>query len=145
MAGQSITSANAIYMLSIASLYGAPQQLQGFAADDIFDTGSINPAEVIMGVDGKLSAGFVPVAIPQNIMLMANSASIDLFDNWYQAQYIARDIYFAQATIVLPSIGKQYTMTNGVLQGYAPIPDAKKVLQARRFSIVWESVVGASS
>ena len=31
-------------------------------------------------------------------------------------------------------------MNNGVLSGYKPISDAKKVLQPRKFSITWESV-----
>ena len=55
----SITSANAIFLLSISGLYSVPQQLQGFAADDIFDVSGVSPGEVMMGVDGKLSGGFV--------------------------------------------------------------------------------------
>lgn len=140
---RSITSTNAIYLLSIAGLYTVPQALQGYAADDIFDTAVINPAEVSMGLDGKLSAGFVPVAIAQTITLQADSDSNLLFDAWFAAQQAAREIYFANGIVRLPAIGRSYVLTNGVLNSYAPIADAKKTLQPRKFGITWEALVGA--
>lgn len=143
MSNPSITSTNAIYLLSIAGLFTVPQALQGFSADDIFDTSDINPAEVSMGLDGKLSAGWVPVAIVQSISLQANSDSATLFDAWFTAQQAAREVYFANAIVRLPSIGRSYAMTRGVLTSYSPIAAAKKMLQPRKFSITWESSIGA--
>lgn len=136
----SITSANAVFMLSIPSLYVVPQQLQGFSADDIFSTDPLESAEVSMGVDGHLAAGFVYVPIKQNIMLMADSASNDIFDNWWTAQQQIKDLYFANALVTLTSISKKYTMTRGVLTTFPPLPDAGKTLKMRRFGITWESV-----
>lgn len=136
----SITSANAIYQLSIVLVYPIPQQLQGFSTDDIFGTDPLESAQVQMGVDGVLSAGFVFVEVKQNITLQADSPSNDVFDNWYAAQQLIKDTYRATGLIMLTAIGKKWNMLNGVLTMYPPIPDAKKVLQPRRFGITWESV-----
>jgi hypothetical protein len=139
---KTITSANAVLMISIAGLYTTPQQIQGFATEDIFDTESITPSEKFMGLDGKLSAGYVPVAVKQTYTIQADSDSVNLFEAWFAAQQAAREVFFANAVIHLSSIDRSYALTNGVLDGYSPMSDAKKVLQPRKFSIVWESVVG---
>lgn len=139
----SITSANSIFMLTIPGLYAVPQQLQGFAAEDIFDTEDIDTSEEYMGADGKLSAGFIFVPVKQSVMLQADSASNALFEAWYAAEQAAREKFFAQAVVQIPSIKRTYLLKNGVLKGYKPIPDAKKVLQPRKFGFVWESVTGA--
>jgi hypothetical protein len=142
MANLSITSANAIFMLSVVGLYDTPQQLQGFAAEDIFDTPAIAPAETMMGVDGALSAGFVYVPIQQSIALMADSASNDLFEQWYAAQVAVSELFRCTGVIRIPSLGKSYQMANGVLTSYPTIADAKKVMQPRKYGITWESVTG---
>jgi hypothetical protein len=66
MAG-SITAANAIFQLYIPAVFSAPQQLQGFAADDIFDTENQELVQTQMGVDGLLSGGFVFIETKQTI------------------------------------------------------------------------------
>ena len=134
---KNITSANAIYMLGVAGLFTAPFQLQKFSADNIFTTDTIQSAEAVMGVDGWFTAGFVYVPIPQSIELMADSESAAVFDQWWQANKKGTTVFWAQATIQLPSIQTQYTMSRGTLTGYAPISDASKTLRARRFGITW--------
>lgn len=52
-----LTSANAVLLIGINSLYTTPQQIQGFATDDAFVTEVVTPVEMKMGVDGVLSAG----------------------------------------------------------------------------------------
>ena len=145
MAKKTLTAANAIIMLSISGLYSVAQQLQGFAAEDVFDADAIDTAETSMGVDGRLSAGLVLNPIKQGFTLQGDSDSIDLFDNWYLAQLAVKDLYWASGSVTLKSIGRKYTMTNGVLQNYKPISDAKKILQPRKFSLVWESVTVTAS
>jgi hypothetical protein len=138
--GRSITAADAVYMLSIETLYLVPQQLQEFSADDVFGTDPLENAEISMGVDGNMAAGFVFVPVRQSITLQGSSDSALVFDDWYAAEQALKTKLFCQAVIVLKSIGKKWTMNNGVLSTYPPIPDAKKVLQPRRFGITWESV-----
>lgn len=140
MAGPTITSANSILLLSIAGLYDIPQQLQGFAADDVFDTETLEPVETMMGVDGHLSGGWVPMPVKWNISLQADSASILVFENWYSAQQTAREVYIASAQVQLPSVRRKYAMVRGFLSSYPPTPAGKKVLQPRRFQITWESI-----
>lgn len=135
-----ITSANATIMLAIASVFPTPQQLQGFAADDIFNTDALSSAETLMGVDGRLSAGFVFVPIVQGYTLQADSDSNDLFDQWYQAQQTARELFPASGIVLLTSIGKKWQMNRGFLTTFPPIPDGGKYLKPRKYGITWESV-----
>jgi hypothetical protein len=140
---KTLTAANSIIMLTVSGLFLTPQQIQGFAADDIFDTEEIKPTEVVMGVDGKLSAGYVPTPLPQNFTIQADSNSNDFFEAWYQAMKTAKEVFFAGGIIQLPAIGRSYAMVNGVLSSYKPISDGKKILQPRKYQITWESVLGA--
>jgi hypothetical protein len=136
----SITSANAIIMLSVPGLFDSPQQLQGFAADDIFDAAAIKPAETSMGLDGRLSAGWIPVAVTQSYTLQADSPSVAFFEAIYNAQQAIRDIYRLSGLTVLSGIGISYNQVRGVLTNYTPMPSGKKMLMPRTFSIEWETV-----
>ncbi len=135
-----ITSASAILALSVDGVFPTPVQLQGFAVDDIYDTDAIDPAEVLMGVDGIMSAGFVFVPVKQNYNLQADSPSNFLFEQWYLQQQSVAEVFFANGIITLQSVGRVYVMSKGVLSGYKPAPDAKKVLQPRKYAITWNSV-----
>lgn len=134
-----LTTANSVFALAIASLYPVPQILQGYSTDDAFSTDDVTPAEVMMGVDGKLSGGFVPVPRVQTIMLQADSPSCVIFDDWNAAQESAREIYIANAIITLQGTGQKYALNRGIMTGYSPMPAAKKVLQPRKFVITFES------
>lgn len=143
MATNSITSANAVFLLVVSGLFPVPQQIQGFTADDAFAAEPINIAEVVKGIDGRLSAGFVHVLRPMTINLMADSPSGPLFDAWLAAQEAAQEIYWSNAEITLASINSKYVCTKGVLTGIPPMPGVKKTLQARQFTITWESIFRA--
>lgn len=137
---RTLTSANSVLTLAVSPIFPAPIRIQGFSTDDVTDMDAVTPKETMMGIDGRLSAGFVPVPITQNITLQADSPSVDFFEDWFTFEQQARETYFALGQLVLPSVGKVYAMTRGVLTGYAPIPAARKTLQPRRFSIIWERV-----
>ena len=134
-----ITSANAVFSLSVPDI-GIAANLPGFAADDIFDTESVEAGEVQLGVDGYLSTGFVFAIIKQSISLQADSPSNALFEAWYAAERAAIDKYRASATVTLKSIGRVYALNNGTLVTYSPMPDAKKVLSPRKFGLAWQSI-----
>src|SRR4051812_31282865 len=95
---RTLTGANAILTLSVAGLYDTPVQIQGFSADDVTDTGSIDTKETLMGVDGRLSAGWTAVPVTQTITLQADSLSNDFFENWRQAEAQIREAYIASGT-----------------------------------------------
>jgi hypothetical protein len=136
-AKRSLTSANAILLIGIVGLYDAPQQIQGFGTDDAFDVDALENAETAMGVDGKFSAGYVPRERKMSIVLQADSLSNDLFDNWNSASETARTIYWANGQLSIPSIRKKYTLSDGVLTSYKPLPGGKKILQPRTHVITW--------
>ena len=138
-----ITAANSIFMLSVATIFPAPIKLQGYGPDDAFDTASLPVGETQIGVDGILAGGFVYSAVEQDITLLASSASNALFDQWYQAMIQAQDAYSASATILLPGLGTKWTMTNGFLIDYMIIPNVKRLVQPRRHKIRWQSAVSA--
>lgn len=137
-----ITAANAKLTLAIPPLFSVPQQLQGFAADDVYDLDEIESVETLMGVDGTLSGGFVWKPQPQTIMLQADSPSCALFDTWYSNQVAAQATYVAAGVLTLPAIGLKFVQTVGYLTGYK-LPGAKKLIQPRRFRITWNIVLPA--
>lgn len=137
----SITAANAVVMLTLQPIFLSPYQLQQFAADNIFGTDPLDAAETSMGVDGRLTAGFVNVSTRQTFYLQADSPANDFFDQWYGRQKADQDTYIAGGTILLRSLGKKYTMVRGFLKSYQPLPNAAKVLQARQHTIEWQSAV----
>ena len=136
-----ITGANAIVTLQIPSLFPVPQQLQGFAADDIFDTDALESAETLMGVDGIMSAGFVFVPVNQHYSLQADSPSNFIFDTWWATQQLLQDLFLANAVVILPAIGTKWALTKGALVSYKPITDVKKLLQPRRHTIRWQTAI----
>lgn len=138
---QDITSANATIIVTCAGVLVAPAQLQGFAADDIYTTDPLEIAETMMGVDGGLSGGMVYNPVVQSFALMAGSPSTPVFDQIYTQSRANQAVYFLQASVKLLSIGMKFNMINGILVTYPMMPDAKKLLQSRKFTVRWESVV----
>lgn len=135
-----ITSANSVFTLIATSVFPVPQVLQGYAADDAFTTEAIQLADVTMGVDGRLSAGYVPNPTKVTISLQADSPSIVLFDAIIAATKVTRNVVYLDGHINLPSTGKQYVLTRGVLTSVSQLPDAKKVLQPHKYEITFEGV-----
>ena len=140
MADTTITSANSVFTIVIPGLFPAPVQLQGYASDKAFTTEAIDLAEVQMGVDGRMTAGFVPNPTKQTITLQADSPSKDIFTALIQAMKTAREVFYVSGSIALPSTGESFTLTRGILTNTKQIPDAQKVLQPMDFVITWESV-----
>lgn len=132
-----ITSASAVYMLSIPGVFGGPQQLQGFGVDDAFDAEAVDSAVVQTGVDGHGVAGWVPREVPQTITLIAASPSFVVFDSWIAAMDALYEIIYASAVISIPSIGRKYTCLQGALTRYPTMPAARRVLNQRAFTITW--------
>jgi len=143
MNNRTITAANSILLLSVQSVFPVPVQLQGFATDDVFDTEGVQSVETMMGVDGRLSAGFTPAPIVQNFSLQADSPSNDIIEAWYLAMQSLREAFVATGSITLPATRRAYVLRRGFLTNYMPTPAGKKVLQPRRFTITWEGITSA--
>lgn len=139
-----ITSANAIVMFSVSDVFDTPQQLQQFSADDIFSTEDQERNQTMMGVDGYQTGGKVFLAVVQTFNLMADSISMDIFEEWMRQEDVNVETYKAQATVQLPSLQQKWTCTNGIMVRAQRMPTAAKVLQPRHFVISWERVVEAA-
>lgn len=140
MNNRTLTAANAILMIGVQGLYSTPRRIQGFSADDVTGIDGIVQNETNMGVDGRLSGGFVFNAVNQNITLQADSESVDFFENWQQAERQQRESYIAFGSILLRATGKRYVMTRGFLTNASLMPAIRKTLQPRQFTITWEKV-----
>lgn len=140
MSDTTITSANSVFTIVIPGLFPAPVQLRGYASDKAFTTETIDLAEVQMGVDGRMTAGFMPNPTKQTITLQADSPSKDIFTGLIQAMKTAREVFYISGSIALPSTGESFTLTRGILTNVKQIPDAQKVLQPMDFMITWESI-----
>jgi hypothetical protein len=138
-----ITAANSVFLLTIPGLFPVPQLLAGYQADDAFSSDAAEVSENIIGVDGRKSAGWLPTLTDMTISLMPDSPSDGIFDAWDQAQRAIREIYFASAVIVLPSVGYSYLLTEGTLKSIQRVVTAKKTLQGRPFIINWGEITKA--
>ena len=135
-----LTAASAILLIGVDSIFTTPQQIQGFAADDVTDIETLDSAEISIGVDGNMSAGFVFVPVPQGITLQSDSPSNFIFDTWYGTQQQLKDLLFATGQLILPGLGTKWYFTKGALTGYKPAGDVKRIVQPRKFQITWQSM-----
>jgi hypothetical protein len=141
----SITSSNAIIQIGVAVIFPTPQQIQRFSTDDIYGVGQIKPNETKMGADGFQSAGKVWQSIPITYHIQSDSPSCDFFDQWKQSEDAQGDTYSANGSITLLGIGKKFTMSNGALTGFTPLPPAGTTLKERAFEVTWNRVFPAAA
>lgn len=138
-----ITSSNSVLNIGVAGLFPTPVQLQGFAQDDAYSMAAVETSENVIGVDGIKSSGFLPTLKTLEITLQADSPSIPFFESWFAAQESSQSQLPAFGTLFQPSVNLSYTLTNGTLRDYTPLAGAKKILQPRKFSIVFQGATGA--
>jgi hypothetical protein len=141
--GLTITSANSVFLLGVTGVFPTAQQLQGFAADAAFATADIDMAEVMKGVDGNMSYGWLPQMNVQTISLQADSSSGFLFETWVQAENAAKEKMPCFAILTIPGLQRVYTLSNGVLSRAVPHPKAGKTMMPRDFVITWDKIVPA--
>ena len=137
---RTLTSADCIFTISVDPLFPVALRIQGFSADDITGMDSQSPKETSMGVDGRLSAGFVPTPAVQNVTLQADSLSNDFFEAWATFERTFKRALVATGQIILPSVQKTFICARGFLTAYPPMPDAGKTLKPRRYGITWQDV-----
>lgn len=137
---KTITAANSVYTLTVVPILPVPFQLQGYAADAAFETEPVEAAETLMGVDGIMSAGYLPFITPQTITLQADSPSVEIFEQWLTAQKAVKELFFAFGSIALPSVGKSYILNRGVLKRITQAPPVRKTLQPMVYQLDWNDV-----
>lgn len=137
-----ITSSNSTLFLGVTSFFTVPQQIAGFATDDMYSMAAVDTKEIMLGADGILSAGWIPQIKILEITLQADSPSNTFFESVYAAEEAAKAPFFFFGNINQPAISRNYTLVNGAMKNYKPLADAKKVLQPRRFEIHFQVALG---
>ncbi|WP_046901579.1 phage tail fiber protein [Gluconobacter oxydans] len=138
-----ITSADAIYTLTVSSLWDAPITLENWGSDRGWEQEALEMAEFRMSLDGKLNKGYVPRAVVQSLALSAGSASIPYLEAIIAGQQQSMSIYTLGAELTLKSTGRKYTFTNGGLSSGTVAPNGGGTLEDRTFSLTWERVFPA--
>jgi hypothetical protein len=140
MAEKSITSANSKFTLTVIGFGLGPHVVQGYSADAAFLFDAVDVAETVMGVDGKMSGGYIPHISPQTITLQADSDSLSIFEAWDGAQKAAKELAYATAVIDIAAIGRSFILTRGALKRVTPVPEAAKTLRPVVYAIDWGDV-----
>jgi hypothetical protein len=135
-----LTAANAVITLTIPGVFSTPQQLQGFAVDDVADADTLVVAETLMGVDGHLSGGYVYNKVKYMFTLQADSPSNFVFDQWKLAQDAQTDTFPCNGGLLLKSLGTKWSWIRGFLVEWKPAPDVKKILQPRKYGVEFQTV-----
>jgi hypothetical protein len=117
--------------------------MQGFAADEMFDTTEVKPVEVLVGVDGKKSQGYVAFLVPFKFTLQADSLSIDIMDALQEAQEAAQEAYEISMSLSAPGLGKLWTFNNGSLTSFKKTPGGKKLMQPQTFELTFEKMISS--
>ena len=133
-----ITSANATVALSVGGLFSV--NLENFSADSSFTSDTVQAAETRMGVDGHMASGFTPAIKTITINLEAGSPSTEYMQLLRQVQEVNMKPYKVQMVISIPSIGKRYTFSEGVLQSYKDLPDGQNVLSPTQWVFHFEGM-----
>lgn len=135
-----LTSANSVLMLAVGGVYPVPQKIEGYATDDAFTFDAVQLAQVMMGVDGRMSGGYTPQPVVQTVSIQADSPSKTIFEVWLAAMKTARETFVANGTLSIPSTDRKYTLTRGFLTQAPPAPTARAILQPLTFQITWQDV-----
>ncbi|MCG2596560.1 phage tail fiber protein [Achromobacter insuavis] len=135
-----LTSANSVLMLGVGLVFPVPQKIEGYATDEAFAFEAVQLAQAVMGVDGRMSAGYTPQPVVQTISIQADSPSKFIFEAWIAAMKTAREVFYSNGTLAIPSLERKYTLQRGVLTQAPMVPTARSILQPMTFQITWENV-----
>lgn len=142
---RTLTAATAQFSIAIPGLFNTPVPLSGYAADDAFSVEAVQNAELVVGVDAKMSGGWVAALKKMPIVFQADSPSIDIFNTWGVVQEGTKEILYAQATIYIPATTYKYTCVKGALSEWRPLPELKRIIQPMRYEITWETITGTAT
>lgn len=127
MAG-TLTAANSVVAMTVEGLFPAAQVWQGYSADDAYDFEAVENGEYSMGIDGKLSAGFVYNEVPFTGTFQADSPTLALFEQIYQYEQENRTKLQINITVTQVATGKRYDLKSGFMRSFKAA-SAKKILQ----------------
>ena len=119
----------------------AATRLETFDDDDMVSTNAIKLIESGISADGKFWTGIIYEKTNLEVTLKAFSPSAAFFDQVYTAQRANQKSYPIVGEILFPSIGKSYTLPEFALEDYSPMPNAKRILQSQKYTLVGSGLI----
>ncbi|WFD61218.1 virion structural protein [Acinetobacter phage XC1] len=105
-----ITSANTVISMRCAGIYDDWITLEGAQTDAFLSFEDVTFAQTEVGVDGKLSMGFIPHKTNSTISLAANSKSVMVFENIYKNFVKMMDVLPIELRAYYPSVKRSQTI-----------------------------------
>lgn len=143
MADIDITSANATLVITVSSLAIVSLKMEGWNVDNAWALDDAETAVAQIGVDAKMSAGWVPRLNPLTLSFAPNSPSVPSILAIINAQDVNMTIYTLQGVLTCPSIGRAWTLQNGVITRAKVFPDGQRILGPQSFQLTFEKTMPA--
>lgn len=124
-----ITSANA--SISITSALGN-LDFDKFSADSALSAEAVKCVQTRIGVDGQISAGYVPTIKHFTVDFEASSSSIPYLMNLAQLIETSKTPQPVVITVTLPAIGKKF-VCSGYLTDYPSMFTVKNLIDPMQF------------
>ncbi len=144
MSLNNITSANASAILTVESLYPSGIVLEQFSIDQGIIMEDVQYSVSRMGIDGKMTSGFIPSIKSVNIVLEASSPSLVALTQLAEMMVQNKTTYACNLMVEIPALSKSFNFSNGVLESGKIFPENKKVLEPVNFRFQFESFTTSS-
>lgn len=135
---RNITSANSSAVLTVDELYPQGFFLEMFTTDQAYNMEPQTIAEDHMGVDGYLTAGYVPNPYVVTFAFEASSPSMRPLNYYRQMCIQGRRLYNCALVITQPSLARTLNFKTGILRVGAFASNAQRVLSSSTFTFVFE-------
>lgn len=138
-----ITSADAVFTITIKTLFNAPIRLENWSANRAWEGQNLRLADTRLSIDGKLNKGAVPAAYDMTLNFSPNSNAWDVFDALQTASRQARTVYELNGELLLKGLNRKYTFVSGCVLDISAVPNGGELLEERSVHIRWEDVLPA--
>jgi hypothetical protein len=134
---RNITAANS--SMNAASVLGEIV-FEGYSADNAFSSENVTGVETKIGVDGIMSAGYVPTIKTHNVTLEASSSTIPILMNLAQLCEATKMPQIMAFSIEIPAVSLRFLFTAS-LTSWPPILSATRMLEPAQFGFQYSDVV----
>lgn len=143
MADGLITSANAVAMLTVETLFGAPIKLENWAANRGWEPEAWEIGDSRMSLDGHHNMGYVARAIDLRLTFAPNSASLSYLDAITGASVQGQTVYRLGLELSHKDLGRKFTYVDGLIRTFTPSPAGAELLEDRVFEMRFGHMVPA--
>lgn len=140
MSIKNITSANSSAVMVSAV---GKTVFEGYSSDDMFSAENVRFTDTQIGVDGQMSAGYLPHIKPVTFTFAAGSSTIPSLLNLYMIAQVTKTPMPVEITVTIPAVSKKYVCT-GVFCETQPMQTAKKMLEPMAFKFEFQDILPIS-